>query len=274
MKYIFKYSIIFTLGLFLMLQSCQRPGGNSTGSEFMPDMGHSVAYEANSYSYYSLNTWGSEDEYYEFAKPKLPVLGTVPRSSSANISIPQSIHVSAYNYGDSEEDRTRAMTEIIDNPFDITDAGIAQGKELYGYYCSTCHGDKGDGDGYLVRDDGGVYPVQPANFMSDEFMAATNGRYYHSIMRGRNLMGAYTDKLNTEERWQVIHYIRSLQAKEKSLVYNQMENTLNTIDRPAGEIIEEIIEEEQHDDDGGHEHSEDEDHEADHENNDNDNHNH
>jgi hypothetical protein len=48
-------------------------------------------------------------------------------------------------------------------------------------------------------------------------------------------MGAYADKLSYEERWQVIHYIRSLQAKDAKLAYNQLENTLNYVDKPAGE---------------------------------------
>ena len=237
MKSILRYSLIMTIAIAFMMQSCQRPGGNSTGSEFMPDMGHSVAYEANYYNYYYNNTWGSEEEYYEFAKPRKPVEGTVPRTSSANISIPNDIHVTAYAYDDSEESRNRAMNEIIDNPYEITDAAIANGKELYNLYCALCHGDKGDGNGYLVRDDGGVYPVQPANFLNDEFLAASNGRYYHSIMVGRNLMGSYKDKLNTKERWDVIHYIRSLQAKKLKLEYNQFKNTLNAVDRPAGEIV-------------------------------------
>ncbi|MBT8190290.1 MAG: c-type cytochrome [Saprospiraceae bacterium] len=241
----YRYTLILAIAFAFMLQSCQQPGGNSPGSEFMPDMGHSVAYEANYYNYYYNNTWGSEDEYYDFAKPKKPVVGTVPRTSSANISIPSDVHVTAYEYEDSEEGRTRAMNEIIDNPYEITDASIANGKELYNLYCSICHGDKGDGNGYLVRDDGGVYPVQPANFLNDEFLAASNGRYYHSIMVGRNLMGSYKDKLNTKERWDVIHYIRSLQAKKLKLAYNQYENTLNAVDRPAGDIV--VEEEPAHD---------------------------
>lgn len=216
MRSIYKYALILILPAALAMTSCQKPGGDSPGSEFMPDMGHSIAYEANYYNYYYNNTWGTQDEYYEYAKPGLPVEGTVPRSSSSTISIPKAVQVSAYPYGDSEEDRLKAMEEIIDNPYDITDKGLATGKELYNLYCAICHGDKADGNGYLVRDDGGVYPVQPANFLNEEFLAASNGRYYHSIMRGRNLMGPYIDKLNTEERWQVIHYIRSLQAKELS----------------------------------------------------------
>ena len=123
-----------------------------------------------------------------------------------------------YYYEDTEEERTRAMTEITTNPVPYTAADMAKSKELYEIYCGICHGDKGDGGGYLVRD-GGVYPAQPANFLLEEFVNASEGRYYHSIMYGKNVMGGYADKLSFEERWQVIHYIRSLQAAELGTTY-------------------------------------------------------
>ncbi len=225
--------LVLIVGAFA-LQSCQQAGVNSPGSEYMPDMGHSIAYEANYYNYYYYNTWGTEDEYYKLAQPGLPVKGTVPRrSNAAGFNIPTQGSV-PYYYADTEEERNRAIAEIIDNPLPITDAGLAEGKNLYNIFCATCHGEKGDGNGYLVRDDGGVYPVQPANFLLEEHVNASNGRYYHSIMWGKNLMGSYKDKISYEERWNVIHYIRSLQAKELKLAYNQEENTLNDVDKPAG----------------------------------------
>jgi len=249
------FFLLSVVAAILLLASCSRPGGNSTGSEFMPDMAHSIAYEANYYNYYYNNTWGSEEDYYKYAQPRLPVKGTVPRKSSKTISIPSAADSAPYYYGDSDEERNRAMAEIIDNPLPITEAGLNRGKELYNINCGICHGDKGDGNGYLVRDDGGVYPVQPAILTNEEFTAASNGRYYHSIMYGKNLMGSYRDKLTYTERWEVIHYIRSLQAKELKLKYNQYENTLNSIDRPAGEIaqvahLEEGGDHHEHDDHG------------------------
>ena len=260
-KHFKTYILSFALMSILFFSACQKPGLNSTGSEYMPDMTHSVAYEANYYNYYYNNTWGSAEEYYEFAKPRLPVAGTVAHSaygSSENGSVP-------YYYEDTEEDRTRATSEIIENPYKITDEGLDRAKGLYNIYCGLCHGEKGDGSGYLVRDDGGVYPVQPANFLLDEFVNASNGRMYHSIMFGKNLMGSYKDKLSHEERWQVIHYIRSLQAKELKLVYNQYENTLNDVEVPAGDIVAEEPAEhmdEDHAEEG--EHQSDESHEEEH----------
>ncbi|MFT4536200.1 MAG: mono/diheme cytochrome c family protein [Saprospiraceae bacterium] len=228
-----KYIFLGVVAVMLSLQSCQQAGVNNTGSEYMPDMGHSVAYEANYYNYYYYNTWGSEEEYYQFAQPKLPVNGTVPRRGNGNgFNLPTQGSV-PYYYRDTEEERTRAITEIIDNPLPITEAGLDEGKELYVVFCATCHGEKADGNGYLVRD-GGAYPAQPANFLLEEHLKASNGRYYHAIMHGKNVMGGYSDKISYEERWNVIHYIRSLQAKELKLTYSQLENTLNTVDKPAG----------------------------------------
>lgn len=248
MRHKLNHTLFFGL-LFvsLFVSSCQQPKGNTTGSEFMPDMAHSIAYEANTYSYYYNNTWGSKEDYYNYSKSINPVEGTIPRGAAgftgaasdlekkmsfegeltlAGISIPINGSV-PYSYPDTDEGRAQASAEIIQNPYPIEDAKMKEAKELYNIYCGICHGDKGDGAGYLVREDGGKYPAQPANLLLDNYIDLSNGQYYHAIMHGKNVMGGYADKLSYEERWQVIHYIRSLQAKEKKLAYNEEENTLN-----------------------------------------------
>ncbi|HPR00939.1 MAG TPA: c-type cytochrome [Saprospiraceae bacterium] len=234
-----KYGV-FVLGLVVLVYACSPAKGNRTGHEFMPDMVHSTAYEANVLNYYYYNTWGTIQELKAYATPRLPVKGTIARGyegggvEPGNINIPLNGAVPFY-YGSSEEERTRAMEEIIQNPYPITAAGLAEGKNLYTIYCGICHGDKGDGLGYLVRDDGGKYPAQPAIFTSDDFINASNGRYYYAIMYGKNVMGAYEDKLSYEERWQVIHYIRSLQAAKNGATYTEEANTLNTVDIPGAQ---------------------------------------
>ena len=254
-----KYTIwVFLLALTVGFTSCQDAEENSPGSEYMPDMGHSIAYEANVLSDYYFNTWDDEStmSLRSLTEHNKPVEGTVPRGyagvyfaqdSAASVAgvnrvmtvmtgqdqmnsmtIPMNGHV-PYYYGDTEEERTRAIAEIRRNPFPITANGLERGKELYNIFCGICHGEKGDGVGYLVSDDNqdAAYPAAPANFLLDEHVNASNGRYYHAIMYGKNVMGAYADKISYEERWQVIHYIRSLQAKEKKLEYSAESNTLN-----------------------------------------------
>ncbi|MCB0668163.1 MAG: c-type cytochrome [Saprospiraceae bacterium] len=228
----------------VLVSSCSSAGGDDPGTEYMPDMFHSIAYEANIYDYYYYNTWGTEDEYKKYAEPRKPVKGTIPRgyfglgtsTDAETKSYYQAMPVNGfvpYYYEDTEEERTRAMEEITRNPYPITSSGLTRGKELYDIYCGICHGPKADGAGYLVREDGGVYPAQPANFLLPEFVSASEGRYYHAIMYGKNVMGGYADKLSYEERWQVIHYIRSLQAKEAKLQYSETKNTFNNTSIPG-----------------------------------------
>ncbi|MBK9107897.1 MAG: cytochrome c [Saprospiraceae bacterium] len=221
---------------------CRPADGNRTGTEYMPDMAHSIAYEPNVNNYYYYHSWGSELEIANYSAPKLPVQGTKARGSLGwtngkpnndlfngklgHNAIATPINGSVeYYYKNTEDERLRATKEISSNPLPISADGLSNGKLLYNIYCSSCHGEKGDGGGYLVRDDGGKYPAQPANFLKDEFIASSEGRFYHAIMYGRNVMGSHADKLSYEERWNVIHYIRSLQASSKKLIYSEKENT-------------------------------------------------
>ena len=71
-------------------------------------------------------------------------------------------------------------------------------------------------------------------------------------------MGSFADKLSFEERWEVIHYIRSLQAKSTGATYNQDENTLNTAYGTPGSQVEEAHH--HADDAGGEAHGEDSSH--------------
>ena len=264
-------NIVLAVVAVALLHACAPAEGEFGGTEYMPDMAHSVAYEANTYNYYYYNTWDSASTFKlkELSNPRLPVKGTIPRGyagaylnneastmEAANLinrlrggdgvnamNVPVNGNV-PYYYEDTEEERTRASLEIIANPYPITDAGLKRAKDLYDIYCGICHGEKGDGGGYLVReanpakgDAGGVYPAAPANLLLDTFLVSSNGRFYHAIMHGKNVMGGYADKLSYEERWQVIHYIRSLQAKDKKLQYSEASNTLNpSFGIPASDI--------------------------------------
>ena len=115
------------------------------------------------------------------------------------------------------------------------------GKELYDIYCGVCHGTGGTGNGVLYDGPNAKYPAAPANLVNDEFTVATNGRFYHAIMYGRNMMGGYSDKLSYEERWNVIHYIRSLQAKVKNVPYSEEENGLTSAGATSSKLVTEQV---------------------------------
>jgi mono/diheme cytochrome c family protein len=243
---------LVTVAIFAWLFSlCSPAGKNKTGHEYMPDMYHPVSLEANQYSAYYWNHWDDKSTVSKavLSQPRKPVEGTVARGATAlayagadalgvirgknasnAIAAPVNGHAPFY-YQNTEEDRLRCETELVQNPFPITKEGLDRAKPLYNVYCGICHGEKGDGNGALIATE--KYPAQPKNLISDEMIAAGNGRYYFGIMYGKNVMGAYAEKLSYEERWQVIHYIRQLQAKSKSLQYDEKGNTLSNVEKPA-----------------------------------------
>jgi mono/diheme cytochrome c family protein len=257
-----KYTFFLALAAFA-LYACSPAKGEFAGTEYMPDMGHPISYEPNTLDGYYNNTWeeGSVMSRRNLTLHDLPVIGSVPRGYAGvsyagaaafdsiiailrgkntlnAIAVPVNGHV-PYYFKDSEEERVRASNEYTVNPFPITAAGLEHGKELYTIFCGICHGDKGNGGGYLVAEENlnAKYPAAPANFLLDTFYVSSNGRFYHAIMYGKNVMGGYSDKLSYEERWQVIHYIRSLQAVEKKLQYTATANTLNpSFGTPSGQI--------------------------------------
>ncbi|MEO6758735.1 MAG: cytochrome c [Saprospiraceae bacterium] len=243
-----KYAIGAILGILVfawLFSVCSPAGRNKTGHEYMPDMYHPVSFETNLYSAYKWNHWDNESVFTaaEIYKPRHRVDGTIPRGmtgvyyagvaaldvvrgKNAPNAIAAPVNGAApFYYEDTEEDRTRCEAEMKANPFPITKEGLERGKNLYEINCAICHSSAGDGQGWLVVMPDSKYPAQPKNLLGEDMVSSSNGRYYFAIMYGKNVMGAYKDKMSFEERWQVIHYIRSLQAKN-----NKVEYTETTVD--------------------------------------------
>ena len=82
-----KNLVIICALAIVFFTACQSPGGNQTGSEFVPDMAHSVAYEANVRSGYHLNTFDrtSTETRKNLEKARMPVKGTIPRGSAGSV---------------------------------------------------------------------------------------------------------------------------------------------------------------------------------------------
>ncbi len=209
-----------SFALIAGLESCStKASGNFPGREYMPDMAHSVAYESNTFVFYNQNRWGGEEGYTAFYKKYIQG-AKAPNNTVARGQRP-------HHYEDTEPERTRAMAEITENPIKpATEAELAKvlakGKNLYNIYCGVCHGETGNGNGVLYNGGDGKYPNAPANYLSKDFLEKgdTDGRYYHAIVYGKNVMMPHADKLNFTERWEVIHYIRKMQADDKKETYD------------------------------------------------------
>lgn len=190
-------TVIFGIALFT---SCGKDP-NSTGRNYMPDMAYPVTYET-----YSANPLFGDNQ-----TARQPVAGTLPQGVlPANDTMDEaSLKSYLYKkyYTDSPDGYEKAGVELV-NPIALNDAALEQGKKTYDIFCAVCHGATGDGQGTIVQS--GAYPPVPA--YSERLKGMPEGKMFHSITYGRNLMGSYSAQVSVEDRWKVILYIQKLSS--------------------------------------------------------------
>lgn len=108
------------------------------------------------------------------------------------------------------DDSLRAGEELASPLPAILDSRLlARGKQVFEVFCAPCHGPAGLGDGPVTRR--GV--PAPPSLLADRARAMKDGQMFHVITRGQNTMPPYASQVERDDRWKVIGYIRSLQAK-------------------------------------------------------------
>lgn len=101
-------------------------------------------------------------------------------------------------------DEARSM----ENPVPLSDEALAAGETHYARRCASCHGDTGRGDGKATRF---IRPA-PADISTAEARdRMTDGEMFFKITEGKKPMPGMARTLSDEERWQVVHYLRTLQ---------------------------------------------------------------
>ncbi|NSL89178.1 c-type cytochrome [Chitinophaga solisilvae] len=173
--------IVAALATGAFLAACNRGEHNrKPGRIYMPDM-----YESRAYEFYSARLSGLK-----------PVEGTVKRGE-----------VLPYHLKESDT----ALANLVKNPLTITPADLKEGERLFNIYCGICHGTALDGNGPLYKGGDGPYPAAPANLIAGAKAGFTEGRLFHVMTYGYNMMGSYASQLDREQRWKVAAYIRSKQ---------------------------------------------------------------
>ena len=172
----------FAIGLVLLVTACankERPN-----YQYMPNMYEPVGYEA--YQKVAFLPNGSE--------ALTPPANTIPRG--------------AVPYDLENTPEGKELSRLKASPLDSlqSEVNLEKGKELYGIYCAICHGNKGDGQGTLVKREKILGVPSYADAARDITVGSTN----HVIYYGLNSMGSYAVQLNHEERWQVSEYVMKL----------------------------------------------------------------
>ncbi|GAB5561128.1 MAG: cytochrome c [Synoicihabitans sp.] len=85
-----------------------------------------------------------------------------------------------------------------------------RGRERFEIYCSPCHGLLADGKGVVTQYGWGL----PANLHQDLFRNQTDGEIFNTITNGKNTMFPLGDKIEAEDRWAIVAYVRALQRSQ------------------------------------------------------------
>lgn len=95
-------------------------------------------------------------------------------------------------------------------PFEITPELIQRGHDRFMINCSVCHGATGAGNGIA-----GKYGlVAIANLHQQRIRDMADGEIFNTITHGKNTMMGYGDRIQVQDRWAIIAYIRALQKSQ------------------------------------------------------------
>jgi len=159
----------------------------SPGYEFMPDMARSVPYDA----------YAPNPVTHDGRTLQAPVAGTIAFGGPL-----------PFRYAATTAEAERAGRELR-NPIPPTPAALARGQHLYQTFCIVCHGPQGAGDGPIIAK---KFPAPPS-YTSTRLLSMPDGQIFHVITRGTEVMPSYGGQISPDNRWNVIHYVRRLQAR-------------------------------------------------------------
>jgi mono/diheme cytochrome c family protein len=208
-----------------LLAGCGAEGDNP-GTEYAPNMYHSVPYDPfTQITDWDAGRWLTSIEYPEYEEHEK---GHAEHFNSnlfnphhMNMRTPPANTVKRNEYGwlpyrlpnDSTGLR---IADGLQNPFQETPEVVAAGKALYEMYCDHCHGPKGAGDGKVASgvtiegQEKGAYAGVP-NYKSDALKNITEGHIFHVITYGKNLMWPHGSQVTPDDRWKIAKYVKTLQ---------------------------------------------------------------
>ena len=121
---------------------------------------------------------------------RLPAEGSVPTKGLEHVPMPGS-----------------PAAEALKNPEKITDFTLLTGKELFGIYCSPCHGASGKGNGPVAK----KFVPTPVDISGTGYGSQhPGGEMFAVITHGKNGMPPFRSDLSEKERWLVAAYLKTL----------------------------------------------------------------
>lgn len=103
-------------------------------------------------------------------------------------------------------------TWVTNNPYPITQQFLKTGQKYYNINCAICHTKTGNGTKSLISKRGWVVP----DITMSVTKARSEGELFDIVSNGVRSMPGYADKLDVDQRWAVVSYIRVLQLASQT----------------------------------------------------------
>jgi len=97
----------------------------------------------------------------------------------------------------------------LHNPLTPTAAHLSHGEALFQTNCVPCHGRTAQGNGPVAFQ----MLIPPPDLTTAQPAERTDGYLYATIRNGSIVMPAYGDAMSSDERWELVLYLRQLQGK-------------------------------------------------------------
>ena len=185
-------SVCLAVAFSAIISACGDGTTRSTGWEFSRNMYDPIGYNADQ----------PNPNFENGITAQLPPEGTTP------------IGFDRFEFENTMEGYEAAASLV--NPLERTAENLEEGAILYNRFCSTCHGESGEGDGSIVKLD--KFPPPPSYSKGNSSRGGSmkdlsDGKIYHTIYYGLNSMGSHASQLSPEDRWKVVMHVHELQNK-------------------------------------------------------------
>jgi mono/diheme cytochrome c family protein len=209
-------SLFIGLAAAALLTACGA-SGDDQGTEYAPNMYHSVAYEPyTQITDPDAGRWLTSIEYPSGHAEFYNSNDLNPFRMNMRMPAPNTVSRNQMPYRIAKDSLTAA--DKLVSPLDTANAKaiLAEGKVLYEVYCDHCHGAKGEGDGKVavgVTLDGVERSAYAgvANLKGDAYKNLSEGHIFHVITMGKGLMMPHGSQISPDERWKIARYVKSLQ---------------------------------------------------------------
>lgn len=165
------------------------PDQSQPNYEFLPQMAHGARY----------NAFSANPNFADGKTLREPAPGAIARGE-----LP-------LHYTPTAADAARAGEELLLPASAGSVRARTRGEQVYKNFCAPCHGGDAAGMGPVTQR--GVPP--PPSLLAPHAAQMKDGQLFHILTHGQNNMAAYAGQISREDRWNVIAYMRALQAAKQ-----------------------------------------------------------